>query len=48
MAKGQRSSKEPKKPKKDVASSKPVSFAEPVRMPVTNILPKGKEKNKLK
>ncbi len=49
MAKGQqKSNKEGKKPKKDTSAPK-VLTGEPVRTTiVTSVMPKGKEKNKVK
>ncbi|BEP43603.1 hypothetical protein ABL849_10760 [Variovorax sp. 375MFSha3.1] len=49
MAKGQqRSNKEAKKPKKDTSPPKPVSTGgiEPVRTITTEVIPRGKLKNK--
>lgn len=50
MAKGQqRSNKESKKPKKDSSPPKPAGSGggvEPVHMPVTAVIPRGKLKNK--
>jgi hypothetical protein len=50
MAKGIQGGKEAKKPKKDKSPPKlPTGTDEPVRATiVTSIMPKGKEKNKLK
>jgi hypothetical protein len=49
MAKGQQNNKEAKKPKKDTSPPKALSTAEPVRAAITtSIMPKGKEKKKLK
>lgn len=47
MSKGQRATKEVKKPKKDNSPPKPLGGGEPVRPVVTtSVIPRGKLKNK--
>ena len=48
MAKGMQQKKETKKPKKNTTSSTPLIRSDRPIAPVTEIIPKGKEKNKPK
>jgi hypothetical protein len=48
MGKEQRNEKMSKKPKKDTSPPKPASPSDRPTPPVTSVIPRGKEKNKLK
>ena len=48
MGKEQRNEKMSKKPKKDTSPPKPASPSDRPTPPVTSVIPRGKEENKLK
>lgn len=48
MAKGMQQKKETKKPKKDNSAAAPITRSDRPVAPVTEVMPKGKEKNKPK
>jgi hypothetical protein len=48
MGKEQRNEKMSKKPKKDTSPPKPSSPSDRPTPPMTSVIPRGKEKNKLK